>query len=101
MFVFFLFVCSDINDGPGNAPLSASDLGQLGGADQRVGLLQESPPGALVVVRAVMSLGVAVGGAEVVPASKRETFLPHQMVCMVDLSLDSYPLQTNESEWEI
>lgn len=54
--------------------LFASDLGQLGSADQRVGLLQESPPGALVVIRAVMSLGVAVGGAEVVTTSKREVF---------------------------
>lgn len=54
--------------------LLASDLGQLGSADQRVGLLQESSPGALVVIRAVMSLGVAVGGAEVVTTSKREVF---------------------------
>lgn len=51
--------------------LFLSDLGQLGGADQRVGLPQEPPPGALVVVRAVVSLGVAVGGAEVVTASKK------------------------------
>lgn len=51
--------------------LLPSDLGQLGSADQRVGLLQESPPGALVVKRAVVSLGVAVGGAEVVTTSKK------------------------------
>lgn len=49
-----------------------SDLGQLGSTDQRVGLLQESPPGALVVVRAVMGLGVAVGGAEVAATSERQ-----------------------------
>lgn len=54
--------------------LLPSDLGQLGSADQRVGLLQEPPAGALVVVRAVVSLGVAVGGAEVVTTSKREVF---------------------------
>lgn len=53
--------------------LSMSDLGQLGSADQRVGLLQESPPGTLVVERAVMGLSVAVCGAEVVTASKRQS----------------------------
>lgn len=52
--------------------LSMSDLGQLGSADQRVGLLQESPPGTLVVVRAVMGLSVAVRGAEVVTTSKQQ-----------------------------
>lgn len=51
---------------------SMSDLGQLGSADQRVGLLQESPPGTLVVVRAVMGLGVAVRGAEVVTTPKQQ-----------------------------
>lgn len=50
--------------------LTISDLGQLGSADQRVGLLQESPPGTLVVIRAVMGLSVAVCGAEVVTTSK-------------------------------
>lgn len=54
--------------------LSMSDLGQLGSADQRVGLLQELPSGTLVVVRAVMGLSVAVRGAEVVTTSKRQTF---------------------------
>lgn len=50
-----------------------SDLRQLGGADQRVGLLQEPPAGALVIVRAVVRLGIAVAGAEVVttPGEKR------------------------------
>lgn len=52
--------------------LSISDLGQLGSADQRVGLLQQSPPGTLVVERAVVGLGVAVRGAEVVTTSTRE-----------------------------
>lgn len=54
--------------------LSMSDLGQLGSADERVGLLQESPPGTLVVICAVMGLSVAVRGAEVVTTSKRQTF---------------------------
>lgn len=49
--------------------LSASDLGQLGSADERVGLLQEAPPGTLVVVRAVVDLSVAVLGTEVVTTS--------------------------------
>lgn len=49
--------------------LSASDLGQLGGADERVGLPQEAPPGTLVVVRAVVDLSVAVLGTEVVTTS--------------------------------
>lgn len=57
-----------------------SDLGQLGSADQRVGLLQELPPCTLVVICAVMSLGVTVGAAEVVTTSKKtKTFLP----CMI------------------
>lgn len=54
--------------------LSMSDLGQLWSADERVGLLQESPPGTLVVICAVMGLSVAVRGAEVVTTSKRQTF---------------------------
>lgn len=49
--------------------LSMSDLGQLGSADERVGLLQESPPGTLVVVCAVVDLSVAVLGTEVVTTS--------------------------------
>lgn len=49
--------------------LRRSDLRQLGGADQRVGLLQEPPAGALVVVGAVVRLGVAVAGAEIVTTS--------------------------------
>lgn len=59
---------SEINDG---APcfLPASDLGQLGSADERVGLPQQSPPGTLVVVRAVVDLSVAVLGTEVATAS--------------------------------
>lgn len=53
--------------------LRRSDLRQLGGADQRVGLLQEPPAGALVVVGAVVRLGVAVAGAEVVTTSEKKT----------------------------
>lgn len=48
--------------------LRALDLGQLWSADEGVGLLQNSPSGTLVVVRAVMRLCVAVGGTEVVTA---------------------------------
>lgn len=44
----------------------ASDLRQLGSTDQRVGFLQESPPGALVIKRAVVCFCVAMRGAEVV-----------------------------------
>lgn len=78
--------------GPGDMSLFASDLGQLGSADQRVGLLQESPPGALVVIRAVVSLGVAVGGAEVVTTSEREIFTTSDQPS--DLGPDSRPRQT-------
>lgn len=46
-----------------------SDLGQLGGADERVGLLQEAAARALVVVRALVGLCIAVSGAEVLPTS--------------------------------
>lgn len=46
--------------------LLALDLRQLGGTDQRVGVLQISPSGTLVVIRAVMQLSIAVGGTEVV-----------------------------------
>lgn len=49
--------------------LSMSYLGQLGSADERVGFLQESPPGTLVVVCAVVDLSVAVLRTEVVTTS--------------------------------
>lgn len=52
--------------------LRRSDLRQLRGTDQRVGLLQEPPAGALVVVRAVVCLCVAVAGAEVVTTSEKK-----------------------------
>lgn len=77
-----------------------SDLGQLGSADQRVGLLQELPPCTLVVICAVMSLGVAVGAAEVVTTSKRKRRFYH--VCShshqqkEDFGSDNCPLQTHD-----
>lgn len=48
------------------------DLRQLGSTDKRVGLLQKSSPGTLVVISAVMRLCIAVGGTEIVttPALK-------------------------------
>lgn len=62
--------CSSSGGSPGRGQvLRRSDLRQLGGADQRVGLLQEPPAGALVVVVAVVRLGVAVAGTEVVTTS--------------------------------
>lgn len=88
-----------IDEGPGEVSLLPSDLGQLGSADQRVGLLQQPPPGALVVKRAVVSLGVAVAGAEVVTTSKREVsprqISPHQTA---DLGPDNHRARANESE---
>lgn len=59
---------SVLRGGRGSGSLCCgSDLGQLGGADERVGLLQEASAGALVVVRAVVGLCIAVGGTEVLP----------------------------------
>lgn len=47
------------------------DLRQLGNTDKRVGLLQKSPSGTFIVIGAVVSLCVAVGGAKVVTTSER------------------------------
>lgn len=47
-------------------PSAGLDLRQLGSTDQRVGLLQKSPSGPLVVISAAMRLCVAVGATEVV-----------------------------------
>lgn len=52
----------------GGRAWSSSDLGQLGGADERVGLLEEAAACALVVVGAGVRLCIAVGGTEVLPA---------------------------------
>lgn len=46
------------------------DLRQLRSADKRVGLVQKPPSSSLVVVSAVMSLSVTVGGTEVVTTSE-------------------------------
>lgn len=56
--------------GPATPP-AGLDLGQLGGTDQRVGLLQEPSSSALVVICAVMCLCIAVRCAEVVAAPER------------------------------
>lgn len=48
-----------------------SDLGQLGSVDDGVSFLEEAASGALVVVRAVVGLCVAVGGAEVVTTPEK------------------------------
>lgn len=60
-----------------------SDLGQLGSVDDGVGFLEEAAAGALVVVRAVMGLRIAVGGAEIVttPERKNTTALFRQYGC--------------------
>lgn len=74
--------CSSSGGSPGRGQvLRRSDLRQLGGADQRVGLLQEPPAGALVVVGAVVRLGVAVAGAEVVTTSEEKN---KQMLIYLD-----------------
>lgn len=46
------------------------DLRQLRSADKRVGLVQKTPSSSLVVVSAVVSLSVTVGGTEVVTTSE-------------------------------
>lgn len=50
---------------------SGLDLRQLGSTDKRVGLLQKSPSGTLVVVRALMRLSVTVRGTEVVTTPEK------------------------------
>lgn len=72
----FLFLIIQVNRGRRSAGIRGeqgrgSDLGQLGSVDDGVSFLEEAASGALVVVRAVVGLCVAVGGAEVVTTPEK------------------------------